>query len=102
MHTQPPCPNHFADFSTDIQELWDAKDKSFLTFSFEVSEKSQVVLDAAYAALRCDLLEFMEVWPPVPEANYRKGHFVVQEYIDRIHNRLRPTAPWEVRSFILS
>ncbi|KDQ15567.1 hypothetical protein BOTBODRAFT_31459 [Botryobasidium botryosum FD-172 SS1] len=78
-----------------IQKLWEAKDKTFLSLRFEWSEKSLVVLEAGFAAVRCAPLDALGVWPPVPDANYRKGHFIVQEYVDKVRNKQRPTFPWE-------
>jgi hypothetical protein len=56
-------------------------------------------------------------WPPSPDLNYRlvlvsltplrnnlifsvgrKGHYVVAEYADKVHNKLCPTFPWQVRA----
>lgn len=61
-------------------------------------------------------LSRMGVWPPDPDSNYRsvlpfcqfimmltagnrKGHYVVSEYADKVHNRHTPTFPWLVMSF---
>ncbi|GJE89548.1 hypothetical protein PsYK624_056510 [Phanerochaete sordida] len=59
-----------------IQELWQSRDKTFLAIDFECH------------------LEAVRVWPPDPETNYRRGHYIVTEYADRVHNKHRPNFPW--------
>ncbi|KAF9073769.1 hypothetical protein BDP27DRAFT_264875 [Rhodocollybia butyracea] len=78
-----------------IKELWDRQDKSFLAIDFEWSERNEKsTLEWGYAAVRCGALKSLKVWPPVPDENYRKGHYVVQEYIDKVVNKHCPTYPW--------
>ncbi|KAJ7916522.1 hypothetical protein B0H13DRAFT_1997548 [Mycena leptocephala] len=59
----------------------------------ERNEKS--CLEWGYAAVRCGHLEALGHWPPVPDANYRKGHYIVQEYVDKVINKHCPTHPWQ-------
>ncbi|KZT73254.1 hypothetical protein DAEQUDRAFT_703597 [Daedalea quercina L-15889] len=78
-----------------IQELWASKDKTFLAIDFEWSERNpSTVLEWGYAAMRCSFLHTANVWPPQPEHNYRRGHYVVGEHVDRIINKRQPTFPW--------
>ncbi|PPQ66345.1 hypothetical protein CVT24_007182 [Panaeolus cyanescens] len=80
-----------------IKDVWDKKDKTFLSISFEWSERNEKsVLEWGYAAVRCAHLEALGHWPPVPDANYRKGHYIVAEYVDKVTNKYRPTYPWQV------
>ncbi|KAI0059416.1 hypothetical protein BV25DRAFT_1918451 [Artomyces pyxidatus] len=79
-----------------IQELWEEKDKTFLAIDFENSERNpSSVLEWGYAAVRCGHLNAIGSWPPVPEENYRKGHYIVNEYLGKIQNRHNPTFPWQ-------
>lgn len=77
-----------------IDRLWHARDKSWLSIRFVWSEKSFVPLEWGYAAVRCAHMAAIGAWPP-KEENYRKGHFVVAEYADKVRNKIRPTHPWE-------
>ncbi|KAH9929798.1 uncharacterized protein B0H18DRAFT_175001 [Fomitopsis serialis] len=78
-----------------VRELWDAKDKTFLSIDFEWSERnSSTILEWGYAAMRCGALHDAEVWPPIPEHNYRRGHYIVGDHVDRIVNKHQPTFPW--------
>ncbi|KAK7695118.1 hypothetical protein QCA50_002308 [Cerrena zonata] len=78
-----------------VRDIWDTRDKTFLALHFESSERNpSSCLEWGYAAVRCSHLEAVGVWPPDPEKNYRRGHFVVTEYMDRVHNKHRPNFPW--------
>ncbi|CAL1694670.1 unnamed protein product [Somion occarium] len=78
-----------------IREIWDSKDKTFLAVSFESSERNpSTCLEWGFAAARCSYLDAVGVWPPDPEANYRRGHYIVTEYADKVHNKHRPNFPW--------
>ncbi|GAW09287.1 hypothetical protein LENED_011434 [Lentinula edodes] len=78
-----------------IQEIWDMQDKTFMAVDFEWNERNEKsTLEWGYAAVRCGPLKALGVWPPVPDDNYRKGHYVVQEYIDKVVNKYCPTYPW--------
>ncbi|OAX40998.1 hypothetical protein K503DRAFT_554028 [Rhizopogon vinicolor AM-OR11-026] len=79
-----------------IRELWDKHDKTFLAIDFEWSERNpSTFLEWGYAAVRCGHLEAVGAWPPVPETNYRKGHYIIGEYVDKIVNKHCPTHPWQ-------
>ncbi|KZS93376.1 hypothetical protein SISNIDRAFT_549743 [Sistotremastrum niveocremeum HHB9708] len=79
-----------------IKELWEKRDHTFLAIDFEWSERNNSsCLEFGYSALRCGFLNTLGIWPPEPDVNYRKGHFVVAEYIDKVHNKRTPTVPWE-------
>ncbi|KAH7886433.1 hypothetical protein F5I97DRAFT_1928286 [Phlebopus sp. FC_14] len=79
-----------------IRELWAKKDKTFLAMDFEWSERNnQSCLEWGYAAARCGHLEALGAWPPVPETNYRQGHYIISEYIDKVFNKHCPTYPWQ-------
>ncbi|KAF8595836.1 hypothetical protein BDV93DRAFT_85911 [Ceratobasidium sp. AG-I] len=77
-----------------IDKLWHSKEKSWLSIRFVWSEKSLLPLEWGYAAVRCAHITAVGAWPP-KEENYRKGHFVIAEYADKVRNKLRPTHPWE-------
>ncbi|EIM92425.1 uncharacterized protein STEHIDRAFT_71181 [Stereum hirsutum FP-91666 SS1] len=78
-----------------IQELWDKRDKTFVAVDFENSERNaSSVLEWGYAAVRCGHLDTIGSWPPIPEDNYRRGHYVVAEYADRMRNQKVPNHPW--------
>ncbi|KAI0050582.1 hypothetical protein FA95DRAFT_1513754 [Auriscalpium vulgare] len=79
-----------------IQELWEAKDKTFLAIDLETSERNpSSILEWGYAAVRCGHLHTLGTWPPVPEDNYRKGHYIVSEYSGKVVNKHSPTFPWQ-------
>ncbi|KZT30967.1 hypothetical protein NEOLEDRAFT_1126655 [Neolentinus lepideus HHB14362 ss-1] len=79
-----------------IRELWEKKDKTFLAIDFEWSERNtSSCLEWGYAAVRCGHLDAVGAWPPVPDTNYRKGHYIVAEYVDKLVNRYQPTFPWQ-------
>ncbi|KAF8515802.1 hypothetical protein BU17DRAFT_6856, partial [Hysterangium stoloniferum] len=79
-----------------VCELWDKRDKTFLALDFEWSERNpSTCLEWGYAAVRCGHLDAMGIWPPVPETNYRFGHYVVAEYVDTVRNKLIPNYPRE-------
>ncbi|KIP04321.1 hypothetical protein PHLGIDRAFT_36980 [Phlebiopsis gigantea 11061_1 CR5-6] len=78
-----------------VQELWQSHDKTFLAIDFEWSERNtSSCLEWGYAAVRCSHLEAVHVWPPDPEVNYRRGHYIVSDYVDKVHNKHRPNFPW--------
>ncbi|THH26577.1 hypothetical protein EUX98_g7612 [Antrodiella citrinella] len=84
-----------------IRELWESKDKTFFAIDFEWSERNaSSCLEWGYAAARCGHLDGAIVfdrngiWPPDPEPNYRRGHYIVTEYADKVHNKHRPNFPW--------
>ncbi|KAF7793568.1 hypothetical protein EIP86_004682 [Pleurotus ostreatoroseus] len=78
-----------------IRDLWNSRDKTFLSVSFEWSERNtSSCLEFGYSAARCSHLDSVGVWPPDPETNYRRGHYIVAEYADRVFNRHRPNFPW--------
>ncbi|KAI0082322.1 hypothetical protein K474DRAFT_1655705 [Panus rudis PR-1116 ss-1] len=78
-----------------IQDLWESKDKTFLAMAFESHERNpSSCLEWGYAAARCGHLEAMGAWPPDPDPNYRRGHYIVSEYVDKVHNKQRPSFPW--------
>ncbi|CAE7052097.1 unnamed protein product [Rhizoctonia solani] len=77
-----------------IDKLWHSREKSWLSIRFVWSEKSLLPLEWGYAAVRCAHINAAGSWPP-KEENFRKGHFVVAEYADKVRNKLRPTHPWE-------
>lgn len=77
-----------------IQELWDLHDKSFLAIDFESWERNAAsVLEWGYATVRCGHLDALGTWPPLPEENYRRGHYIVSEYVDKFRNKYNPTFP---------
>lgn len=78
-----------------IRSLWASRDKTFLAVGFMWSERnSQSCLEWGYATVRCGHLDGLGAWPPVPGTNYRKGHYVIAEYADKVVNRLNPNYPW--------
>ncbi|RPD64609.1 hypothetical protein L227DRAFT_494356 [Lentinus tigrinus ALCF2SS1-6] len=77
-----------------IRELWASKDKTFLSLDFEWSERNvSSCIEWGYCAVRCGHLDTVGAWPPDPEPNYRRGHYIVTEYAD-VHNRMKPSYPW--------
>ncbi|KAI0936891.1 hypothetical protein AcV5_004919 [Taiwanofungus camphoratus] len=78
-----------------VRDLWNAMDKTFLSIDFEWSERNtSSCLEWGYAAVRCGHLETVGTWPPDPEQNYRRGHYIIGEYVDKVHNKFRPNFPW--------
>ncbi|KAL4070247.1 hypothetical protein J3A83DRAFT_4241379 [Scleroderma citrinum] len=76
--------------------LWAGRDKTFMAVGFTWSERNnQSCLEWGYAAVRCGHLDALRAWPPVPETNYRKGHYIVAEYADKVVNRVNPNYPWQ-------
>jgi hypothetical protein len=41
-------------------------------------------LEIGMAVVRCANLRAVDVWPPVPDVNYRKSHFITQEWVDKV------------------
>ncbi|KAF8633587.1 hypothetical protein AX15_001380 [Amanita polypyramis BW_CC] len=79
-----------------IREIWEARDKTFMAIDFEWSERNQKsCLEFGYATMRCAHLTTLGHWPPVPDTNYRRGHFVVADYVDKVINKHRPNYPWQ-------
>lgn len=79
-----------------IKDVWEKKDKTFLSIDFEWNERNEKsVLEWGYAAVRCGHLEALNHWPPNPDTNYRKGHYIVAEYVDKVTNKYRPNYPWQ-------
>ncbi|OCF32973.1 hypothetical protein I316_05311 [Kwoniella heveanensis BCC8398] len=52
-----------------------------------------LILEVGVATLRCANLRAVEVWPPVPEENYRKSHYIVEEWVDKRANISPPNYP---------
>nr|ODO01231.1 hypothetical protein L204_01959 [Cryptococcus depauperatus CBS 7855] len=52
-----------------------------------------LALEVGTAVLRCPNLRAMGVWPPTPTDNYRKSHYVVEEWVDKRTNHSPPTFP---------
>ncbi|KAF8195128.1 hypothetical protein BJ912DRAFT_165492 [Pholiota molesta] len=79
-----------------VKEIWDKRDKTFLAISFELNERNEKsVLEWGYAAVRCAHLEVLGHWPPIPDTNYRKGHYIVADYVDKVVNKYSPNYPWQ-------
>ncbi|KAG6872115.1 hypothetical protein C0995_012892 [Termitomyces sp. Mi166 len=78
-----------------IRELWEKRDRTFLAVDFEWSERNESsCLEWGYAAVRCGHLDALGHWPPDPSTNYRAGHVIVSEYVDKVVNKHFPTYPW--------
>lgn len=80
-----------------IQELWESKQYTFMAIDFEWSERNKSsCLEFGYATLRSFYLNTMKsVWPANPTENYRRGHFVVEEYVNVPQRKRTPVVPWE-------
>ncbi|KAF8736865.1 hypothetical protein AX14_013796 [Amanita brunnescens Koide BX004] len=75
-----------------IRRLWEERDKTFLAIDFEWSERNEKsCLEFGYAAH----LGALRNWPPYPDVNYRKGHFIVADYVDKVINKHCPNYPWQ-------
>ncbi|KAJ3568549.1 hypothetical protein NP233_g5640 [Leucocoprinus birnbaumii] len=82
--------------SKTIKELWAKRDKTYLALSFVWSERNEKsCLEFGYAAVRCAHMEASGHWPPIPDTNYRKGHYIVEEYVDKVINKHPPNQPWQ-------
>ncbi|EJD50566.1 hypothetical protein AURDEDRAFT_112183 [Auricularia subglabra TFB-10046 SS5] len=66
-----------------IRKLWEARESVWLAVSCDVSERSGNINAWGYAVLRAAHLEGSGIWPPNPGDNYRKGHYVVAEALER-------------------
>ncbi|KAF9446501.1 hypothetical protein P691DRAFT_183335 [Macrolepiota fuliginosa MF-IS2] len=79
-----------------IKELWAKREKTFLALGFVWSERNEKsCLEFGYAAVRCGHMDASGHWPPIPDTNYRKGHYVVEEYADKVINKHPPNQPWQ-------
>ncbi|KAF9528124.1 hypothetical protein CPB83DRAFT_854937 [Crepidotus variabilis] len=79
-----------------VQDLWENKDKTFLAIDFEWNERNdRTILEFGYAAVRCGHLGSLGHWPPNPDSNYRKGHYIIAEHVDKVTNKYSPTYPWQ-------
>ncbi|KAH9849184.1 hypothetical protein C2E23DRAFT_888373 [Lenzites betulinus] len=80
---------------TAVRDLWASRDRTFLALDFEWSERNSAsCIEWGYAAVRCGHLDTAGAWPPDPEPNYRRGHYIVTEYADKMLNRHKPSFPW--------
>ncbi|WVW84107.1 hypothetical protein I302_106136 [Kwoniella bestiolae CBS 10118] len=52
-----------------------------------------LILEIGVATLRCANLRAVNVWPPIPDENYRKSHFIVEEWVDKRANVNPPNYP---------
>nr|XP_031863417.1 uncharacterized protein CI109_001293 [Kwoniella shandongensis]KAA5530489.1 hypothetical protein CI109_001293 [Kwoniella shandongensis] len=52
-----------------------------------------LILEVGTAVLRCANLRAVNVWPPVPEENYRKSHYIAEEWVDKRANSIPPNYP---------
>ncbi|GMK55266.1 hypothetical protein CspeluHIS016_0203220 [Cutaneotrichosporon spelunceum] len=52
-----------------------------------------LMLEVGLAALRCANLRAVDVWPPIPDKNYRKAHYVMEEWVDKRTNTAPPNFP---------
>jgi hypothetical protein len=43
-----------------------------------------LVLEVGMAVMRCANLRAVGVWPPIPQENYRKSHFITEEWVDKV------------------
>ncbi|KAG7086625.1 hypothetical protein E1B28_002567 [Marasmius oreades] len=78
-----------------IRELWESREHTFLAIDFEWNERNdRTILEWGYAAVRCGHLDAVGHWPPIPDENYRKGHYIVSEHVNKIVNKHSPTYPW--------
>ncbi|KIY66254.1 hypothetical protein CYLTODRAFT_423598 [Cylindrobasidium torrendii FP15055 ss-10] len=78
-----------------IMPLWGSHSKTFLSISFTWSERNEKsCLEWGYAAMRCGVLDSQGEWPPIPDMNYRVGHYVTSEYSSKTINKVNPTYPW--------
>ncbi|PVF96103.1 hypothetical protein CPB86DRAFT_787394 [Serendipita vermifera] len=79
-----------------ISKIWNSRDLNFVAIDFEWSERdSSVPLEFGYAILDPRLTKPGQ-WPPNPEKDYRLGHYVIEENVDKFVNKRFPTYP---RSF---
>ncbi|KAG8219194.1 hypothetical protein J3R82DRAFT_5 [Butyriboletus roseoflavus] len=78
-----------------IRELWATREKTFLAIDFESFERNdRSCIEWGYATIRCSYLEAAGAWPPVPDTNYRKGHYIISEYAD-VFKKASPTVSWQ-------
>ncbi|KAG9309062.1 hypothetical protein JVU11DRAFT_10944 [Chiua virens] len=78
-----------------IRELWAMCDKTFLTIDFEPLERTdRSCFEWGYAAIRSSHLAAAGAWPPVPDTNYRKGHYIISEYAAMV-NKTSSAVPWQ-------
>ncbi|KAF7329037.1 ATP-synt-DE-N domain-containing protein [Mycena venus] len=79
-----------------VKELWASRDRTFLAIDFEWSERNEKsCLEWGCKEKQTSSSCRLGHWPPVPDANYRKGHYIVQEYVDKVINKHCPTHPWQ-------
>ncbi|RXK39311.1 hypothetical protein M231_03390 [Tremella mesenterica] len=52
-----------------------------------------LVLEIGLAVLRCPNLHAVDVWPPNPGQNFRKSHFITEEWVDKRANTNPPSYP---------
>ncbi|WWC70166.1 uncharacterized protein I206_104114 [Kwoniella pini CBS 10737] len=52
-----------------------------------------LILEIGVATLRCANLRAVNVWPPIPDENYRKSHYIVEEWVDKRANVNPPNYP---------
>ncbi|KAK6909719.1 hypothetical protein I203_103740 [Kwoniella mangroviensis CBS 8507] len=52
-----------------------------------------LILEIGVATLRCANLRAVNVWPPIPDENYRKSHYIVEEWVDKRANVNPPNHP---------
>ncbi|PCH34289.1 hypothetical protein WOLCODRAFT_148353 [Wolfiporia cocos MD-104 SS10] len=77
-----------------VREVWDMRDKTFLSIDLEWNERDpSQVLEWGYAAVRCGSLKPRGEWPPNPESAYRRRHYIVADFANKVENKHCPNFP---------
>lgn len=70
-----------------VRAAWEGRQHNFLSIELTWWEKGNgVVLEAGVCACRARNIHVMGAWPPNPEENYRRAHYVVSEWLDKRTN----------------
>lgn len=82
-----------------ISELWHSRNHTFLALEITWWEKGNgVILEAGMSACRCRNIDALDSWPPIPDENYRRSHYVVSDWLDQRSNT-HHHLPSQPRSF---
>ncbi|KAJ9116419.1 hypothetical protein QFC22_004861 [Naganishia vaughanmartiniae] len=72
----------------EVQAMWSSRNHTFLALEVVWWERGNgVVLEAGVTAMRCRNIDALDSWPPIPDENYRRAHYVVSDWLDKAKNK---------------
>lgn len=83
-----------AGLPDDVRKLWARGETTFAAIETTWWDRAAaaggkgVPLEVGVAVMRCGNLVAQSSWPPVPAENYRKAHYVVGDWLDKVWCRV--------------